>query len=176
MRGPKPPIITFSHSERQALDLLVRRHTTPQQIALRARIVLAAADGANNCQIARLLDVSLDMVRRWRERWLALQPASLDDLPMADRLTDAPRPGKPRQISAEQECLIIALACEPPQDAQRPISQWTGREIADEIKKRGIVSTISDRHAARLLKRGTSNRIASAIGSPRPTTSSSTAK
>jgi putative transposase len=164
MRGPKPPTITLSDSERQALDLLVRRHTTPQQIAQRARIVLAAADGANNCQIARLLDVSLDMVRRWRERWRVLQPATLSDLPVADRLSDAPRPGKPRQITAEQECQIIALACEPPQDAQRPISQWTGREIADEITKRGIVSQISDRHAARLLKRGTSNRIASAIG------------
>jgi putative transposase len=164
MRGPKPPTITLSDSERQALDLLVRRHTTPQQIALRARIVLAAADGANNCQIVRQLAVSLDMVRRWRERWRVLQPATLSDLPVADRLTDAPRPGKPRQITAEQECQIIALACEPPLDAQRPISQWTGREIADEIKKRGIVSTISDRHAARLLKRGTSNRIASAIG------------
>jgi putative transposase len=164
MPGPKPALIPLSDSERRALDLLVRRHTTPQQLALRARIVLAAADGINNCQIARQLDVSLDMVRRWRERWLALQPASLDDLPLADRLTDAPRPGAPRQISAEQECQIIALACEPPKDAQRPISQWTGREIADEIKKRGIVSQISDRHAARLLKRGTSNRIASATG------------
>jgi transposase len=98
------------------------------------------------------------MVRRWRQRYLALQAAALDDLPVADRLTDAPRPGKPRQISAEQECQIIALACEPPEDAARPISQWTGREIADEIKARGIVSEISDRHAARLLKRGISNR------------------
>jgi transposase len=164
MRGPKPPTITLSDSERQALDLLVRRHTTPQQIALRARIVLAAAAGANNCQIVRQLDVSLDMVRRWRERWLALQPASLDDLPVADRLTDAPRQGKPRQISAEQECQIIALACEPAHDSARPISQWTPREIADEIKRRGIIDKISDRHAARLLKRGTSNRIACASG------------
>jgi putative transposase len=164
MRGPKPPTIDLSDGARHELQALVRRHTTPQQIALRARIVLAAADGANNCQIARQLDISLDMVRRWRERWRTLQPATLADLPVADRLTDVPRPGKPRQITAEQECQIIALACEPPKDAQRPISQWTGREIADEIKKRGIVSTISDRHAARLLKRGTSNRIASATG------------
>jgi putative transposase len=158
MRGPKPVAIVLTDHERQELELLVRRHTTPQQLALRARIVLAAADGANNCQITRQLDVSLDMVRRWRQRYLALQAAALDDLPVADRLTDAPRPGKPRQISAEQECQIIALACEPPEDAARPISQWTGREIADEIKARGIVSEISDRHAARLLKRGISNR------------------
>jgi putative transposase len=159
MRGPKPPAIELSDVERQELERLVRRRTTPQQQALRARIVLAAANGANNGQIARQLAVSVDMVRRWRERWLALQPAALDDLPFTDRLTDAPRPGKPVQITAEQVCQIVALACEPPAASERPISQWTGREIADEIVKRGIVPKISARHAARLLKRGTSNRI-----------------
>ena len=45
------------------------------------------------------------------------------------------------------------MACEDPEDSGRPISHWTGREIADEIKKRGIVDHISPRHAARLLKR-----------------------
>ena len=158
MRGPNPPTIVLADAVRQELAQLVRRHTTPQQIALRARIVLAAADGANNCQIARQLAVSLDMVRRWRERWRILQPASLDDLPVAERLTDAPRSGKPRQITAEQECQIVALACEPPADSARPMSQWTGREVADEIKQRGIIGQISPRHAARLLKRGISNR------------------
>jgi putative transposase len=159
MPGPKPTAIVLSDAERQQLEQLARRHSTAQQIALRARIVLAAADGANNCQIARQLDLSLDMVRRWRKRWLVLQPASLDDLPIAERLTDVPRPGKPVDITAEQVCQIVALACEPPKDSLRPISQWTGREIADEIKQRGIVPTISPRHAARLLKRGLSNRI-----------------
>ncbi len=66
MRGPKPPPIELVDAERQALERLARRHSTPQQLALRAQIVLAAAEGANNCQIARQLDVSLDMVRRWR--------------------------------------------------------------------------------------------------------------
>ena len=137
---------------------LVRRHATPQQLSLRAQIILAAADGANNCQIARQLNISLDSVRRWRERWLALQPASLEDLPVRERLTDAPRPGKPVRITAEQVAKIVALACDPPATSKRPISQWTGREIADEIKQRGIVEQISGRHAARLLKRGLSDR------------------
>ena len=158
-RGPQPPAIELSLAQRQGLVALLRRHSTPQQMALRARILLLAADGANNCQIARQLEVSLDRVRRWRERWLVLQPASSEELPIPDRLTDAPRPGKPVRITAEQVCQIVALACEPPADSQRPISQWTGREIADEIKHRGIVDQISGRHAARLLKRGRSNRI-----------------
>jgi transposase len=164
MRGPKPLAIALTEAERAALDQLIRRHTTPQQLALRARIVLAAAAGVNNCQIARQLDASLDMVRRWRARWLVLQPATLDDLPVDDRLTDLPRPGAPRRITAEQECQTIALACEAPERSGRPISQWSGREIAEELQQRGIISQISPRHAARLLKRGISNPIASAIG------------
>ena len=154
MRGPKPPMIELTNAERQALDELVRRHSTPQQIALRARIVLAAAEGRNNAQIARDLSVSIDMVRLWRERWLILRPASLEDLPVRDRLTDAPRPGKPPRITDEQVCRIEELACEAPERSGRPINQWTGREIAEEIIARGIVDHISGRHAARLLKRG----------------------
>jgi putative transposase len=45
------------------------------------------------------------------------------------------------------------LACEKPEDSARPISQWTGREIAAEVIKRGLVAQISARHAGRLLKR-----------------------
>jgi len=46
------------------------------------------------------------------------------------------------------------LACEKPESSDRPITHWTAREIADEVKKRKIVDDISPRHAARLLKRG----------------------
>ena len=164
MRGPKPPMVVLTDAERQALGELVRRHSTAQQIALRARIVLAAAEGKNNAQIVRQLGVSIDMVRLWRERWLALQPASLTDLPVADRLSDAPRPGAPRRITDEQVCRIVELACEAPQRSGRPISQWTAREIAEEIKERGIVDEISGRHATRLLKRGICSRTAGDTG------------
>ena len=63
MRGPKPPIIELTAAERHALDQLGRRYTTSQQLALRARIVLAAAAGANNSQIARQEGVDVDTVR-----------------------------------------------------------------------------------------------------------------
>ena len=157
MRGPKPEALTLSEDEYRELDLLVRRHSAPQQLALRGRIILAAAEGKNNSQIARQLEVSVDMVRHWRRRWLSLQAVSLEDLSVSERLSDAPRPGRPAQITAEQTCQMIALACEQPKE--RPISHWTGREIADEVMRRGIVAQISSRHAARLLKKGISNRI-----------------
>ena len=158
MRGPKPPALELSAPERQALQALVRRRMTAQQLALRARIILAAAEGYNNSQIARQLGLETDTVRQWRQRWLGLQAASLEDLSVADRLADAPRSGRPVEISAEQVCQILGLACETPSQSDRPISQWTGREIADEIIKRGIVVQISPRHAARLLKRGRCSR------------------
>ena len=164
MRGPKPPQVALSDEARQALEALVRGHQTAQQVALRARIILAAADGENNAQLARRLGVEPDTARLWRTRWLALAPLPLAELSVAERLEDAPRPGGPARISAEQVCRIVALACEVPAQSDRPISQWTGREVADEAITRGIVAAISPRHAARLLKRGTSSRTASATG------------
>jgi len=146
------------------LAALVRWHGTAQQIARRARIILAAADGANNAQLARQLGVNVAMVRRWRTRWLALAPLPLAELGVAERLEDAPRPGGPCRITAAQVCQLTALACEAPQASGRPISQWTGREVADEIVARGILAAVSPRHAGRLLKRGTSSPTASATG------------
>jgi putative transposase len=157
MRGPKPPEVVLRDEERRQLEALVRAHRTPQQVAVRARIVLAAADRLNNTQIARQLGVDADTVRLWRMRWLGLQATSLEDLSIAERLSDAPKPGAPARITAEQVCQMVAVACEAPQEAGRPISQWTAREIAEEMMGRGIVETISPRHAARLLKRGISN-------------------
>jgi transposase len=154
MRGPKPPSIELTDTQRQALEALTRRHATPQQMAVRARIVLACANGLNNAQVARQVDTHLHTVRHWRTRWLGLAAIALDDLSVAERLADAPRPGAPPRITAEAVCQIVALACDAPEKAGRPISQWSGREIADEIIRRGIVETISARHAGRLLKRG----------------------
>src|SRR5215210_5487606 len=157
MRGPKPPLLTLTDDLRQELELLTRRHSAPQQLVLRARIVLAAAAGLNNGQVGRQLSVSRDMVRLWRQRWRALAPVPLADLSVEERLTDVPRPGRPTRISAEAVCQIVALACEAPSTAGRPISQWSSRELADEVQQRGIVDHISPRHVARLLKRGISS-------------------
>ena len=153
MRGPKPTPIHLTDEERQGLEKLIQRHTIGQQIALRGRIILAAAGGKNNTQIAREMSLTLDTVRLWRKRWLQLQDISLDDLSFEERLQDLPRPGAPAQITADQRSQIEALACEEPEESGRPITHWTGREIADEIMRRGIVNQISARHAARLLKR-----------------------
>jgi transposase len=154
-RGPRPTRIRLTQGEQQALEALVQRPTTAHQLVVRGRIVLAAADGLNNAQIARELRVSLDTARLWRQRWLDTAPAAESEpLTAAARLSDLPRSGAPSQFTAEQMCQLMALACEVPAGSDRPISHWSRREITAEALKRGIFAQISDRHVGRFLKGG----------------------
>src|SRR5438128_3711245 len=156
MAIPRPPRVVLSEHERADLERLVRAYTTGQQLALRARMVLLAGDGWNNLQIARELGVDDETPGHWRRRWLQFAEVPLEAVSVSKRLADAPKPGAPPKFTPEQICQIIALACEKPADCGRPISQWSHRELADEIVRRGIVESISPRHAGRLLKRSRS--------------------
>ena len=156
MSRPKNITLELNQAEREELESLVKRHHVSQQIALRARIVLAAAAGKTNKEMAKLFGISLEPVQLWQKRWHELQGIVAAELSAEERLADLPRPGAPRQISADQICQIVAMACEKPEASERPISHWTGRELADEIRQRNILTSISPRHAARLLKRSRS--------------------
>ena len=153
MPGPKARSITLTDEAQEALAMLERGHKTRQQVAKRAQMIRRAALGQDNGAISRAVGVDRHTVSLWRERWLSLEPIPLDELSAEERLEDLPRPGAPARITADQRCQLEALACEPPEKSGRPISQWTGRELAAEMMKRNIVDTISPRHAARLLKR-----------------------
>ena len=164
MAAPFPARLDLTPQARTELEALTRRHTSGQQLVVRARIILAAADGWSHRQIARELDLGLETARRWRHRWLRLAGVPLAEVSVAERLADAPRPGRPARITAEQRCQIVALACSAPTSHGRPISQWSGREIAAALVERGIVEQISTRHAARLVKKGISSPTAFGIG------------
>jgi transposase len=153
-RGRKPVAVLLTDEEKNGLNKLIRRHNVSQQMAKRARVVLAAGAGKSNSQIVREMGISRDMSRLWRQRWIDLQPIALEDLSIEERLEDLPRPGAPARITPDQKCQIQQMACERPEESGRPITHWTSREVADEVMKRGIVEQISSRHAARLLKKG----------------------
>lgn len=143
-----PTPLQLSKAEREQLHQVVHRHSTPQQIAWRAHIVLLADEGLNHSEIARELGISRDMARLWRNRWLEL---SSKNLPVVERLADAPRPGGPTTFSLEQILQLFAIACAAPESYGRPISHWSARELADEVVKQGIVASISPRHVGRLM-------------------------
>lgn len=163
MPGPKPPQIVLSEDERVELEQLVRAHSTGQAVVRRARVVLLAAMGYSNMDIAREVPMDEEAVGLWRRRWSKWSSIPVAELSVADRLSDAARPGAVPRLTAEQVCQIVALACEQPVRSDRPISQWSHRELADEIVRRGITDRISPRHAARLLESGRSPAAPSAL-------------
>jgi len=153
--------VTVLPEQREVLERLIRTHSTPQQFALRARIVVQAADGMRVRASARELGVWPKTVRYWRKRWR--QAAEGQSVP--ERLADAPRSGAPATYTPEQICALVAMTCEKPSESERPISHWSQREIADEAMRRGLIANISQRSVGRFLKkRPTSSRIASATG------------
>ena len=162
MAGPLPLPITVSPPQQAVLEALLRQHSTPQALALRVRIVLAAASGVRNVPLAHDLGCTPKTVIKWRARWAraesqlaAVEHDAADLKRMVARvLADAPRPGAPDTFTAEQIVLIINLACTPPADAGRPVDAWTPRELADEAVKRQIVASISPTSVGRFLKAG----------------------
>jgi hypothetical protein len=162
MAGPQPVTVTLSPPQHSVLEALLRQHSCPQALALRARIVLGAAAGQRNEPLARHLGCTPKTVRKWRGRWVAAEAAraAAEAVPhdlrttIARVLADAARSGAPDTFSAEQIVQIINLACTPPPAADRPVAAWTPRELADEAAKRGIVRSISPRSVERFLKSG----------------------
>src|SRR5277367_4093023 len=141
--------ISLSPEEQSELERLSRAHKTPRQLAERAEMILRSAAGTGVREIARQLCVWPKTVRHWRARWLA-GPAQA---PIALRLEDAPRCGAPATFSPEQVCSIMALACEPPEKSDLPLSHWSQSELAREAVRRGIVDNISHGSVGRFLKR-----------------------
>ena len=173
MRGPRPIDLHLTAHQRKTLEQIVRRATSPQYEVTRAQIILAADEGKNNQQIADQFDLHSQTVRTWRRRWvesaerLSLIEAEGDAADWHEMihevLRDNPRSGTPATFTAEQICQIVAVGCEPPADSGRPVSHWTPTELADEVVKRGIVSSISPRRVGLFLKRGRSQAASLAL-------------
>jgi putative transposase len=162
MPKPQAAPIHVSSLQLDILEHMVRRTTSAQRLVKRAHIILEALKGTSNSRIAQLLQVDYETVRRWRDRWRTAesrlqtieatgQPKLLSQA-IEVLLTDEQRPGAPATFTLGQFMQIMALACDKPEAADRPVSSWTPRELADEAVKRGIVEQISPRTVARFLK------------------------
>ena len=140
------PKVQLTARQRACLEQIVRRQTSPQRLVRRAKILLALETGANQCHVTRQMRLNRGTVHIWRQRWLALAPKleqiEADGGPekalttmIVEALTDHPRSGTPATFTAEQIVQIVAVACEAPADSGRPVSHWTPREVAEEVRK-----------------------------------------
>jgi transposase len=117
-RGRPLAELTLTAEERTTLTGWTRRPKTAQALALRARLVLAAADGRSNKDVAAALEITEPTVGKWRRRFLAGGP---------DGLLDEPRPGAPRTIGDAEVERVIALTLE---SAPRDATHWSTRSMA----------------------------------------------
>jgi transposase len=129
-----PYRVVVTEEDRAVLAKRVRSQRCAHRDVLRARIVLAAADGMTNAAIARRLGICDDTVRKWRARFCAR------GLP---GLADRPRPGRRRIFPATAEAEIKALACALPAETGVPLARWSCAELAAEAVTRGVVNSIS---------------------------------
>jgi putative transposase len=159
------PRVQMTARQRACLEQIARRQTSPQRLVRRAKILLALETGANQCQVMRQMHLNRGTVQVWCRRWCALastlEQREADEgsdkaltTVLVEALTDHPRSGPPATFTPEQIVQIVAVACEDPRDSGRPVSHWTPREVAEEVRKRGIVETISTRSVGRFLKSG----------------------
>jgi transposase len=114
------PPIQLEAEIRNSLEKLVHSSSTPQALALRSRIVLAAADGSSNQQIAAALKIPAITVGKWRRSFV---------VEGIEGLRDAPRSGRPAKYDADKRHQVQTLVCQQPADQSR----WSVRTLAAEV-------------------------------------------
>jgi transposase len=129
----RPLPVTLTASQRSALEAQARPTGQHRQV-LRARIVLAAAAGWANAQIARRLGIAPNTVRKWRRRFCQEGLAGL---------ADRPRPGRPRTYPAAVVVEVKAIACELPATRGVPLGRWSLAELREEVITVGLVEEVS---------------------------------
>ena len=166
--APSPtvsPRVQLTARQRACLEQIARRQTSPQRLVRRAKMLFALETGAHLCHVTRQRRLNRGTVHPGRQRWLALAP-TLEQLEadggpdttrttmIVEALTARPRAGTPATFPAEQIVQLVAVAGEDPTASGRPVSHWTPREVAEEVRKRGLIETISTRSVGRFLKSG----------------------
>jgi len=153
--------IVRSEKQLSILQQIERSTIAPQRLIQRSCVILMALSGSLNADIADKVGLARKQVGLWRRRWQqsfeALIAIECRESPavlrreIEDVLSDAPRSGSTGTFTAEQVTLILAVACEPPDQSGRPIDRWTHREIADKVVGCGIVTSISVAQVGRFL-------------------------
>ena len=126
MPTPFAPPVIVAHNARADLHTLLRAHSTPQSLALRARIVLRSADGdrPSNLQISRELGCDNHTVGKWRRRYRDQGLSGLQD---------AVRPGRPKIIAPPTRVHVISVASTLPQEQDRPVTRWSLAELVTAV-------------------------------------------
>lgn len=137
-----PFVIILSAAEKAVLSARANSSRAEHRMVIRAKIVLAAAEGHTNAAIAAETGMHIDTVRRWRRRF---HQHGLDGL------KDRPRSGRRPVFTPVQVAEVKALACTPPADTGVPLARWSVAELANEAVAEGLLPAVSPSTVARWL-------------------------
>ena len=129
-----PFVVRLSTAEWSELTRRCRSYTAPHAVVARARIVLLAAEGWANVDIAAEVGVHVDVVSRWRKRFWEEGIAGL---------ADRSRSGRPRSFPAEVVAQVKAMACEAPARRDVPLARWSSGELAVQAVAEGLVGSVA---------------------------------
>lgn len=154
--------LPLSPAVRLMLESVVRRSSSPQSHALRARLLLEMAEGGSNPEIAARFDVHPSSVRTLRQRWQIaaadFEPLLADEKALATRVLEIlhgkTSPGRPQTFTPEEVAAVVALACKTPESVGVPVTHWTHALLAEEAVRQGLVKTLSASTVGRFLKSG----------------------
>lgn len=136
-------VVSLTDEERATLLELTKKGSAPARKIARAHILLQAADGRTDQDVADALNVGRATVERTRKRFVEGN--------LEQALSELPRPGAKRKLDGKQEALLLATACSTPPE---PRARWTMQLLADKLVELKVVDTISDETIRRTLKRG----------------------
>lgn len=122
-----PPVV-LREGDREELERRVRAHKASQRQVRRAQVVLMAADGVSNRQIAKAVGIDQIYVGVWRKRYVADGLKGLDDLP---------RSGRPRRFGPTERLAVAAKATESRPEVD---SQWSHASLAGACLRTGSPS------------------------------------
>lgn len=153
--------INLQEDEKKRLEKLLKKQSTPQNIARRVKIILLSNNTEKSyTSIAKSLNIDSCDITKWTKRWI--ERSDIENI--EEKLQDNPRSRRPSGITPEQWCQIMALACEKPENHDVPITNWSHSTLTKEILKQGIVKAISQSHVGSFLKRQNYSHTVVSIG------------
>lgn len=152
--GIHAPALRLTSKQSVLLNQLIASRTDRSDHVIRAQIIMMASKGITNRAIAKYLNIHRSTAGKWRHRWLQAQGQlaymDVEEVGVQYKrlvlsvLSDNERSGAPCKFTPEQLCQILNVACEKPEDVGLPLSHWSLSSLSDELKKRGIVDSISN--------------------------------
>jgi transposase len=138
--------VELTAEESKSLEQMLRRGNHSARTLTRVRILLKAASGLSDEEIAQEVDTCVPTIERTRKRFAAGRLAALEELP---------RPGRKRRLDERGEARLIAEACSPAPGGRE---HWTLQLLADRVVELHLAESCSDDTVQRLLKKTRSSR------------------